>query len=65
LRKPKFILTVDSFVATKGSLTSIIGRMGSGKTSLLKAILGEMPCQIENGDAEPECTIRGKIAYCS
>jgi ABC-type glutathione transport system ATPase component len=43
-RRPKFILTLEEFTAKKGTLTSIVGRMGCGKTSLIKAIIGEMPC---------------------
>lgn len=46
-------------------MTAIVGRMGSGKTSLLKAILGEMPCQLESSDASSKCIIRGRVAYCS
>ncbi len=39
----KNILENISFNAKEGELTVIIGSVGSGKTSLLMTILGEMP----------------------
>lgn len=41
----------------KGSFNSIIGRIGSGKTSLLLSILGEMT------KVEGTLKINGSIAY--
>uniref|UniRef100_A0A8D9AUF0 ATP-binding cassette sub-family C member 8 n=7 Tax=Cacopsylla melanoneura TaxID=428564 RepID=A0A8D9AUF0_9HEMI len=38
------VLHVDSLTIKKGCLTMIIGRIGSGKTSLISGIIGEMPC---------------------
>jgi ABC-type transport system involved in cytochrome bd biosynthesis fused ATPase/permease subunit len=65
-KREYFELTVKDFKAKKGTLTTIIGKMGSGKTSLLKAILGEMPCDLESDESKnSKAIIRGKIAYCS
>ena len=38
----KFSLKIGKFVAPKGKITLIIGKIGSGKSSLLYSILGEM-----------------------
>ena len=54
-----FALQNVSFSATKGKLVGITGPVGGGKTSLLMAILGELP--ISSGKIS--CT--GKIAYVS
>lgn len=48
-----------NFSANRGSLTAIIGQVGSGKTSLLHLILGELP--LECGTIK----INGKIVYVS
>ncbi|XP_033217281.1 probable multidrug resistance-associated protein lethal(2)03659 isoform X2 [Belonocnema kinseyi] len=48
-----------TFVAKIGSLNAIIGPVGSGKTSLLLAILSELPMQGGN------INVQGKIAYAS
>ncbi|KAL3417152.1 ABC multidrug transporter [Phlyctema vagabunda] len=45
---------------TKGSLTMILGPIGSGKSTLVKAILGELPC--ENGSIQISAS---RMAYCS
>ena len=42
-----------------GSLTAIVGAVGSGKSSLLSAILGEMP--LTDGDV----AVTGRVAYCA
>lgn len=57
---------IDKFTAKTGKLTCIVGRVGTGKTTLLKAILGQLPC-ISGSDAAkpPKLYIRAeKIAYC-
>ena len=41
-----------------GSLVAIVGGTGEGKTSLISAMLGEIPC-VSNGSA----LIRGTLAY--
>lgn len=55
----KNILENISFNAKKGELTVIIGSVGSGKTSLLMTILGEMP--IVSGKVK----VKGRISYVS
>jgi ATP-binding cassette, subfamily C (CFTR/MRP), member 1 len=42
----------------RGELVAVVGRFGSGKTSLLQAILGEM----RNG-GDSSVAIHGRIAY--
>lgn len=57
---------IDTFTAKSGKLTCIVGRVGTGKTTLLKAILGQLPC-ISGSDpnSPPKLYIRAeKIAYC-
>ena len=49
-----------NFVAKKKELTMILGKIGSGKTSLLYAILGEM--KIEHG-FDSKISINGKMTY--
>ncbi|KAK5077011.1 ATP-binding cassette glutathione S-conjugate transporter ycf1 [Lithohypha guttulata] len=46
-----------NFVANKGELTAIVGRVGAGKSSLLQAILGDL--WKYNG----EVVVRGRLAY--
>ncbi len=52
-------LTDIDFVVKKGSLTCIVGSVGSGKSSILAGMLGEM--KHVSGSVE----ISGSIAYCS
>ncbi|KAI5957026.1 BPT1, partial [Candida margitis] len=58
-----------SFVAKKSKLTCIVGKVGSGKSSLIKAILGDIPIQIpafsdESSAPSPSVETFGSIAYC-
>ena len=46
-----------SLVARKGELTCVVGKVGSGKSSLLEAILGNI------WKIEGDVTVRGAIAY--
>ncbi|ODQ67153.1 multidrug resistance-associated protein 1 [Nadsonia fulvescens var. elongata DSM 6958] len=55
----KTALTGINFVANKGDLSCIVGKVGSGKSSFLKAILGDLY------RAEGKVTVRGKVAYVS
>ena len=47
------------FRARKGTLTAIVGDVGSGKSSLLSALLGQMT---QCGDGG-ECRVLGSIGY--
>ncbi|XP_028320649.1 multidrug resistance-associated protein 4-like isoform X2 [Gouania willdenowi] len=48
-----------SFTAHPQQLLAVIGPVGSGKSSLLSAILGELPC--DTGSVR----VKGHLAYCS
>lgn len=48
-----------NFEARKGELSCIVGKIGSGKTSFMKALLGELFCH------EGSTTVFGKVAYVS
>lgn len=42
-----------------GSLVAVVGSTGEGKTSLVSAMLGELP----PAPGAPEPVVRGKVAY--
>ena len=48
-----------SFELSDGSLTCVVGRVGAGKSSLLSALLGEIPT------LDGTVSVRGTVAYCS
>ena len=54
-------LTLDmmSLTASSGKLVAIIGQVGSGKSSIIQAVLGEFP------SSQGSVTIRGAISYSS
>lgn len=59
-----------NFEASYGELTCVVGRVGSGKSTLIKSILGELPISItgysdDNDVARPSVKINGSIAYCA
>lgn len=54
-----FEITIKDFCVPKGKVTFIIGKIGSGKSSLLYAILGEMSVS----DKTSQLNIDGKIGY--
>ena len=61
-RKIGFELKNIDFRAEKGSLTMIIGKIGSGKSSLIQALVGEMNIDYKN----PSKVVRrlnGSVAY--
>lgn len=55
-------LTDINYVAKKGELSCLVGRVGTGKSTLLKAILGTMLV-----DFKPETVLKvnGSVAYCA
>ena len=55
----KEVLSDINFSAHKGQLNCIVGRVGSGKTSLLQAILGDIH------KLYGEVMVKGKVAYVS
>ncbi|KAI8897759.1 P-loop containing nucleoside triphosphate hydrolase protein [Globomyces pollinis-pini] len=57
-KEDEFSLKSINIKITKGSLVAIVGNVGSGKSSLLSAIIGEM--RKESGKA----TVYGTMAYC-
>lgn len=53
--------------AKKGELMCVVGRVGSGKSSLLSAIIGQLDA-VDAGDPQKKPTpiqLHGSIAYCS
>ncbi|KAG7661583.1 uncharacterized protein J8A68_004850 [[Candida] subhashii] len=54
-----------NFEAKRGELSCIVGKVGSGKTSLLYGLLGQL--KVTSGDKPfpPLIQTRGTIAYCS
>eukprot|EP00158_Paraphelidium_tribonemae_P007083 Partr_v1_DN28105_c1_g1_i1_m55327 putative ATP-binding cassette, sub-family C (CFTR MRP), member len=57
------ILHNMAFTLPKRSLVAIIGKVGSGKSSLLSAILGEMYWTRNDKSSDAPVTINGSIAY--
>lgn len=55
--QPNNVLENINLSARKGELTCIVGRVGSGKSSLLQAILGDL------WKTHGEVVVRGRIAY--
>ncbi|KAI2615446.1 P-loop containing nucleoside triphosphate hydrolase protein [Hypoxylon sp. NC1633] len=53
----KNVLRDINFAGRKGELTCIVGRVGSGKSSLLQSILGDL------WKVEGDVSIRGTVAY--
>ncbi|WLF76933.1 ATP-binding cassette bilirubin transporter bpt1 [Lodderomyces elongisporus] len=60
-----------NFIAKKSKLTCIVGKVGSGKSTLIRAILGDIPIDIpqysdnpENSQPQPSVKTYGSIAYC-
>lgn len=52
-----FKLNVPEFHVAPGEVVAVVGRVGAGKTALLQAIMGHMPCR--NGHFH----VGGQIAY--
>ncbi|RLV92365.1 Bile pigment transporter 1 [Spathaspora sp. JA1] len=54
-----------NFSVNKGELSCIVGKVGSGKTSFLHALLGQLIITKGNKSSSPLVSISGSIAYCS
>lgn len=71
---PQVALLNINFVARKGALTCIVGGVGSGKSTFLHSILGQLPVISASNfsssndqnqvQSQPTLRINGKIAYC-
>ncbi|AOA60656.1 ABC type transmembrane transporter of MRP/CFTR family [Komagataella phaffii CBS 7435] len=54
-----------TFSAKKGTLTCVVGRVGSGKSTFLKAILGQLLTVSADRINPPKISLSGSVAYCS
>jgi ATP-binding cassette subfamily C (CFTR/MRP) protein 1 len=68
--KGGFVMRIAKFETTRpNELIAVVGSVGSGKSSLLSALLGEMPVRdivrpVSDAGAA-EVTVRGPISYCA
>ncbi|KAL6450086.1 BPT1 Bile pigment transporter 1 [Candida maltosa Xu316] len=66
LDTPSYTLADVNFSVPRGELSCIVGKVGSGKTSLLYALLGQLiMVQGKASGVPPQVTIRGSVAYCA
>ena len=56
-----WVLSSSPLNIPSGSLVAVIGGTGQGKSSLLSAVLGDMPCTTHTEDDAR--SIRGSVAY--
>lgn len=62
----KFKLSIKDLEIEKNSINFIIGKFGSGKSTLIKAIIGELPIEINENTKEPTgISVFGTLSYCS
>ena len=61
-----FMLKDISVSMHAGELIAVVGSVGSGKSSLLSAILGEMPVTTSSSTPQDKLVtcVHGKVAYC-
>ncbi|KAK6459161.1 multidrug resistance-associated protein/mitoxantrone resistance protein, ABC superfamily [Scheffersomyces xylosifermentans] len=67
--KSNIALNDITFSAESGKLTCVVGKVGSGKSTLIRSILGEIPISIPaysdvDENKRPSVKIYGSIAYC-
>ncbi|CAK7904666.1 multiple drug resistance-associated protein-like transporter 1 [[Candida] anglica] len=62
---PKYALKNINYSAYKGQLSCIVGRVGSGKSSFLTALLGQLDGKGSQPGTEPFVEIHGTTAYCA
>jgi ABC-type multidrug transport system fused ATPase/permease subunit len=65
IQSPVIALKIDDFEAKKGEITCIVGKVGSGKSTFLQAILGYLPSVNSEADKEQIMELHGSVAYCS
>ncbi|ODV93458.1 hypothetical protein PACTADRAFT_82780 [Pachysolen tannophilus NRRL Y-2460] len=65
LSSPKAALTGINFTARKGELSCIVGKVGSGKSSFIQALLGKLVYVPANNTRPVEVKVAGSVAYCS
>ncbi|GME72229.1 unnamed protein product [Ambrosiozyma monospora] len=61
----KLALKNINFVAKKGELSCIVGRVGSGKSTFLQCLLGSLPTVPADPSKPHGITVSGTVAYCS
>ncbi|ODV86480.1 hypothetical protein CANARDRAFT_206868 [[Candida] arabinofermentans NRRL YB-2248] len=61
----KVALKNINYIAKKGELSCIVGRVGTGKSTFLQSLLGELNCQATDLTKHHGIQVSGSIAYCS
>ncbi|KAG2731322.1 hypothetical protein G9P44_005738 [Scheffersomyces stipitis] len=61
----RFALKDINFSVRRGELSCIVGKVGSGKSSLLYSLLGQLIMVNGEGNGVPAVNIKGTIAYCA
>ncbi|KAK6453841.1 P-loop containing nucleoside triphosphate hydrolase protein [Scheffersomyces xylosifermentans] len=61
----KYALRNINFSVKKGEMSCVVGKVGSGKSSLLYSLLGQLITVKGEGEQEPIIDIFGKVAYCA
>ena len=64
--RPGFVMENLNFKAKRGELTAIIGKVASGKSSLLRALIGEIPIYMNTEDIKSSnmrLKVNGSVSY--
>jgi ABC-type multidrug transport system fused ATPase/permease subunit len=56
-------LKIDNFTIKKGELVAVVGPVGSGKSTLVSAILGDMNLINNNNNSKSQVVVNGNVAY--